>query len=406
MKVPKLVNNLVLTGCFIINTVGAVAQQTFKYAAVLQKADSSAFYRIALLPSVLAKCNADLSDIRIIDSHNKFVPYIFGYQLPVKNQASFVTLPQIGRVTETDTTSIFVVENTGKFTINQLYLQFRNTAVQRTVDLSGTDDTKKWYAIKEDFNLTDAEAGNDGTFKQLLNFPASNYHYFKITINHKNREAIAILQAGIYKQQAVAPVYVPLPAPGFFQTDSAAGSHLHIRFNDSYAINKLHLSVSGTKYFKRAVSIYQLTGNRSELIYDGEINSAAAPDMTFSVKAKAIDLYITNGDNPPLKITGVNAYQLDQVLISYLEKGQQYQLLFNDAKAKAPDYDLKFFTDSLQSSIASLTYGKAVNNPLYHTKKLIAKRSMPVWTIWAAIIIALIVLGLLTLKMAREIEKK
>jgi len=51
------------------------AQQTFKYQAELPRVEADGFYQIDLKPELIAKCQANLDDIRILNQNlNKKVP--------------------------------------------------------------------------------------------------------------------------------------------------------------------------------------------------------------------------------------------------------------------------------------------------------------------------------------------
>jgi len=62
------------TSCF--------AQKTFKYESAINKISQDGFYKIYLSPEVIARSMADLSDLRIVSSKGKFVPYAIGTELP------------------------------------------------------------------------------------------------------------------------------------------------------------------------------------------------------------------------------------------------------------------------------------------------------------------------------------
>jgi len=409
MQQPNKIKQLSLTLLFAINVTCLFAQQTFKYRAVIQKVDTSGFYTMPLTPDILAKCQTGLADIRLFDQNGKFVPYIFGDQLPVKDQSNFIVFPQINTTPSTDTVTTFIIQNKAQFTISGLYIKLRNTAVHRTVNLSGSDDLQKWYAIEE--NLVLAESGstnnNHGIYEQALNFPASTYRYFKIQVNNQHKDAVAILQAGIYKRQFVDARYSQIPTPVFIQKDSAKISRIIIRFNEPYPVNKIQLDIVSQKFYKRRVDIYIKTGEQFELLENTEISSSTTVvNLPFSVKTKVIKLDVFNEDNLPLFIKAVHAYGLAQRLIGYLEKGQQYQLLFGDLTASAPNYDLKFFADSLQRNLSQEKTGVIENNPLYQPKQTKKDYHLPAWAIWIAIMAVILVLVLLTLKMIQEVNKR
>lgn len=412
MNLIKMNKQFFLTLTFLLSVSGVFAQQTFRYQAVLPKVEADGFYRVDLSPELIAGAQANLGDIRILNQNKQFLPYIFGNQPVFKDQRNFIAFPRLKTLAEVDTVTTFIVENAAHLTINQLSLQLRNASVQRNVNLSGSDDLKKWYAIKENISLEEAvsnEPGN-GTYQQQLNFPSSSYRYLRIQINNENKEPVAILQAGIYRQQSIPPVYVQLKKPLIQQRDSAQVSYITVRFNAPYQLNKLYLEMAGQKYYKRNIRVYAVNQKEKTLVADTSISTSAVPNLYFSAKTNHLALEIVNGDNPPLVLNKVNGYQLSQSLISYLEKGQDYKILFGDEKANAPDYDLKFFGDSLQQELKPLNYQLISANPLYQKpqeKSKVAKGDgIPGWVIWAAIIIVAALLGFLTFKMTQEVSKR
>ncbi|MBK0380702.1 hypothetical protein [Mucilaginibacter segetis] len=402
-------NKLLLTLVIVLNSINVVfAQHTFKYRAVLPKPDTAGFYQINLPPAVIAKSKYDLSDLRILDGQGKFVPYVFGDLLKRNYRDSFISFPQIVPASQPDTVTTYIAENKLRSTINGLILKMRNTSVQRMVSVLGSDDMTRWYAITEDAQLGSAVPGNnaDGNYEQLLNFPASTYHYFKIQVNNRQKAPVAILEAGIYKLQQVNPEYTALKGLTFTQKDSGNISSVHIRLSNAYTINKIHFDIAVTKFFKRAIAIYAVENQNRTFLGDTVISSAGGNDLYFSARAKQIELEIQNEDNPPLAFENITAYQLNQSLVAYLNKADTYQLLFGDSTAMKPFYDLGYFADSLHLQIPLLTTGKITPNPLYQRKIADSEQHVPKWLIWAAILIVVTILAVLTYKLTKEIGKR
>jgi hypothetical protein len=151
MRPKQRMNKAVyLTGLFCVLLLSASAQKNFKYQAALPKIDSTGFYRISLQPALVAKAKADLSDIRITDAKGNFIPYIQAGSLPQKDQKSFVVFNQVDARLSTDTGTTFIVENKTGLALDRLWIKLQNTAVQRKVNLAGSDDLKQWFAIQED----------------------------------------------------------------------------------------------------------------------------------------------------------------------------------------------------------------------------------------------------------------
>jgi len=384
----------------------ASAQRTFKFQAAINKVDSTGFYKIGLSPAFVAKCNIDLSDVRIIDEKGHFVPYISFDNLPVRSEAQFREFPAVCIKSKADTGTTFVVENKETELVNRLWVKLRNTAVQRTINLYGSDDLKRWFAIEEEIPLQEAVADSDGTYLQALSFPASNYHYLKLLVNDKNKAPLKFLEAGVYTtEQPLESRYFPISGTSFVKRDSNRITYIKILLNDKFLVNKITLNITSPKYYKRDASVYETTGYGLQLVSNAELNANRNTPLLIAAKTDQLELQIANGDNRPLEIKNIQVAQAEQYIVSYLEAGKTYKLLTGDLKATAPEYDLKFFADSIDRNIPEMGEGLLVTNSLYDVQPAKAKKEYPA-IIWAAIVIALMLLSALTWKMVGEVNRK
>ncbi len=398
-------NSIALTALFCGLMLSASAQKTFKYGAALPKVDSTGFYRISLQPGFVAKAKSDMADIRIADAKDNFVPYIQAGSLPLKDQKSFVVFTPVDARLASDTGTTYAVENKTGLPLDRLWIRLQNTAVQRKVNLAGSDDLKQWFAIQEDIPLQEAVQNSEGTYMQSLSFPASSYRYLKILVDDKRKTPIKFLQAGIYTEYARTLAYTPIPGLKYTRADSNKTTYISIKLDDNYQVNKLHLNITAPKYFKRSITIYQIIGDYKEAVVEAELNSTKNNDLLFAAKAKELLVQISNGDNQPLSISGINASQSDEYIISYLEGKQNYRMLAGDSTAQAPEYDLKFFADSIKDNIPTISHEPVVKNNVIVQPPVKAGRDYTV-LIWVAIAASLGLLLMLTLKMTKEVSKK
>jgi len=403
MRLPKKTKLSVFLTLLACTAVQALAQPKFKYKAAVNAVNTNRFYSIKLQPALTAKCQPSLADIRLVDEKGKVVPYLPGNALPLKQQVNYKELPRVIATTAKDSLSFYIAENKDGLSIDRLWIKLRNTAVNRTVNLLGSDDLQHWFAIKEQINLQQTVAGNAGTFEDLLAFPASNYRYFKIQVNNNKLAPIHLLQAGIYSQkEAVAPAYELLPKASFVQENKVNATLINITLNDFYRIDKMDLQFTGTQYYKRQIEIYELNGKQKTWIKSTQVSSANNCEITLSGKAKQLQLLILNGDNPPLTLNELQFYQLPQSLVAYLEKQHRYQLQFGNDQLTAPQYDLQFFADSIGQQLPVVEHQAAF--PVTYKPTIEKQNAVPVWLLWVAGAIALFVLLWLTLKMTKEVS--
>jgi hypothetical protein len=228
-----------------------------------------------------------------------------------------------------------------------------------------------------------------------------------------------VLKEGVVPGDTGADVYVATPDPVFQQKDSSnRHSYITLRYREAYRIDKLTLGVRDPALYKRTVRVY-----------DGEADPiAAAPVAVISidpnshsfyipaVKSRRLVIDIANADNTPLVISRVETAQRTQYLLTYLQAGLSYRLLAGNAQTGPPEYDLKYFVDSLTreplvlvpgslqpvSNVAPAAppppAGKDLHNP--------AGGDHPGILLWSIITLVLLLLIYLSVKLAKAIPKK
>jgi hypothetical protein len=394
----------VLFGC-VIKTVDA--QLAFKYKAELENVHAAGFYEIVLLPSVTAKLQPGFQDIRIINAEGKQVPFMMqsDVHLPVR-YTSLKELPILSNKKETDKLTHVIIENKLNIPINSLVLFIKNTEATRNVTIAGSDNNREWYVIKEEVSLKNLFTERADSVAQEVRFPNSNYRYFKLIIHGTDVLPVNIIRVCT---QGDGPNlntnYIPLPNPSVEQKDSSDHfSYVTIRFDDLYPINKLNLKVSGSKFFRRTLHIYNKNSS-SNNIGPLLLSSNTSPVYSLNIKTNQVLLKISNEDNPPLKITEVSAFQVKWHLLTWLEKDSGYKIVFGDSMARAPDYDLGFFKDSITSKPLSLTYNAPKKNTIAEQKETTNIFSSKT-VMWGVIGVVLSILLFFTFRLTKDISSK
>jgi len=377
--------------------------KNFKYQASIQKVDSSGVYRIEISPDLIAKSREDLSDIRIADNTDKFIAYALSDKILLNYQERFIDFPEVVSDQTTDTATGYIAQNKDLLDVSHLGLKLKKTEVSRTVNLTGSDNLKDWFAIKENIPLEEAEQGSGTDYDQVLSFPNSNYRYFKIQVNGKNKTPVKILQVGVDTTGINQPVFVALPDVKFIKTDTGKISHIVIKFDQTYQINKIHLGISSPKYYNRRVVVYDIKKKAINPLIDTTISSGGSQDLLISAKTKQLRVDIFNEDDNALTIKSINVFQLKEYLISYLEKGKDYKIYTGDISLHKPLYDLSFLNNIDFNQLAGVSQSAIVKNPSYLIPGNPVVKDHTV-LLWLSIIIALILLSFLTIKMTKEIK--
>jgi len=376
----------------------------FEYRAAIQKIDTSDVYKIELQPTLIAKCTEKgLYDIRLIDNHGKYVAYTISNGISSENQSDYIDFPATMPKSTSDT--VYIAENVKHLNISQLWLKLRNTIVDRSINLEGSDNGKQWFAIKENINLQPARYEDKLDYEQMLTFPESNYRYFKIQITGKNKVPVKIVSSGVYVNRSANTEYSQLPPAKFSIKNKEKVTSIFVQFDQPYLINKLHLEITAPKFYRRKATVYDQDAKDAILTEDVLLGSSGTQDIPVSAKTRRVRIDIANGDDNPLTIKSVSAWQQKLFAVSYLEKGKDYHILAGDSSAQEVSYDLTFFDAKPLSAMRIINHSEIEKNPAYATAQPVVKRNFTL-LLWIAIVTVLILLSFLTWKMVSEINAK
>lgn len=385
----------------------------FKYSVQLNSVKETGFYSIPITPELGSYLKTDLSDLRIIDENKQAVPYII--DMPLERRIHDVVLlfdQKIINKTTIGSKTTIIIENPDIQGLSNFSFELKNAAAERTGSLSGSDNNKDWFVILDSFILQASGEYTKSTHSQLINFPASNYKYFRLTINNEEKKPLNIIKIGSTMapslMDSTEQAFFKNPSPAFLQKDTNQYSLLTIAFSRPFQINKVQLSFTGQAFYKRKAKFFtKLNGSLSSTWYSREEHNIVISSDNFSgysipiIKADTIYLLIENGDNPPLKVSYVSTEVVTRNIIAQLEKDKFYSLLLDNRDAVKPEYDLEQFKDSITNytpvgikSIAPLVQIEADNKEPPNKQ----------W-IWPVIIVVLAILSFLTWKLTTDIKK-
>jgi hypothetical protein len=405
---------ILLTIVLLVLTEATSMAQTYAAEAVLEPVSKDGFYNISLIPGMSRFINPEFSNIRIMDRQGREVPYIVGVDETKNTGSEFMEYAIEQKVYFKDSCTVVVLANRSQSAITNISLVIKNAAVVKQATLAGSDDKKTWYALKDIFQLGYINNPDGIAEVEIVDFPKSNYPYYRLVIDDRNSAPLNILKTGYYTSTVAAGVkYINVPSPHLNQKNDTAKkrSYVTVSFDTLYFIDKVRWNISGLPYYLRQATLYtereRLTkkGKKEkflEYIGDLQLNSRQE-NVQFirTVKTDNLLLEIANDDNPPLEIRGVECFQIGRHLTSWLSGHTEYWLKFGTDELNAPVYDLEFFKDSIPSDpgfvkagvVSRIKLGSASTQQSFFSTRAY---------IWAAIIVVIIFLGFMSLKMIRE----
>lgn len=384
--------------------------QDFVAKGALDSIRQDGFYKVLLTPGDAAYINRTFSNIRILDSSNTEVPYLFTEEKPVYLLHQFKEYAILERKQITGNQTIIKLHNPSQSSIDNISLLIKNAEVRKQARLSGSDDGLTWFAVKEKFWL--APINNTSSVNELrgIEFPLTNYTYYQLELSDSNSAPINILKAGYYDVSKSHGVFSQITdSVSVTTTTKDKKTFVHIKFKHAQFIDKLEFNFSGSQYFQRHGSLTESKTRRvkkkeelyDQWITDFTIRSAQTTVINLNgLQTTNLTLTIENGDNPPLQPGLITAWQLNRHLVAWLKKDNTYTVQFGDQHQTVPDYDLGYFRDSIPA-----------NTPIIHIENIQRAEQKAVATdtiftsktiIWLAIGAVIVLLGFMSMKLVRE----
>lgn len=382
----------------------------FKWKTQIDSVTKSDFYKILLSPNVISGAKSDYSDLRILDSRHKEVPYLFVSENHVTEQTAFKQYKIVeNKYLPKQAITRIVIHNQDRSTISNFVLQIRNTEIEKEITLKGSDDHNNWFIIKRNFPVLSSISKGNTSELRIIDFPKSNYEFFEITLNDKRKDPLQIMTVGYYDSKINEGLYTEITTPTVHQSNSVKlkKSFVRLTFNEAYEIDRFDLTIKEPDFYMRNCIVGRYnTYNRKkvfETINSFVITSGKLTIWNFNgLKTNELIIEIDNADNNPLQITAVNAYQLSKYLISNLKAGEKYELFYGNEKIASPNYDLQYFTDKIPKDILVLKTNRIVRLP--KPASLILPAFFTKTYIWLALVLVIALLGWLSIKITREMK--
>jgi hypothetical protein len=402
--------NLLTSGLLVL-LIPAYAQE-FKATGTLEKPTADGFYKIYLSPAEAQYTATRFNNIRILDSKNAEVPYIFTEEEPVYLQQQFIEYEILEKKLVARAYTSIKLHNPTQAPIDNISLLIRNAEVLKSARLSGSDDGETWFAVKDKFTLN--AISNPTSVNELrgIEFPLTNYTFYLLEISDSTSTPINILKAGYYDVATTNGIYTELTEDAMSLTTETKNkrTYFNLKFNSLQAIDKVELSLTGSPFFQRSGVVTTKQGRAGKKgteqydvpLQDFIVRSGQTTVINFSrLKVNDLTFCIENGDNPALALKKVTAYQLNRYLVAWLKKDEIYSVRFGADNQAAPTYDLEHFRDSIPAKVQVLRI-----NDLRPVGVAAATKPTTIFTsktlIWIAIGAVIILLGYMSLKLVRE----
>ena len=379
----------------------------FRYKTALPEMDRDDFYAIDLPYSVLGKSQADFADIRILDNETQQeIAFAIKENFAKNVKSEFIPFPIS---VEKQGKSTNVIIETDSVNTSYFRLKIKNADVNKTATLQGSNDRQNWYGVKDKFLLTNNYDRNKPETIIDIDFPMSDYQYYKLTLNDSLSAPLNILAVGLdfltMTSLSREIQFLQLPIAGQTITTKDKNTEIGLVFDDKFLVSKLELYISNPPYFSRQVQVFlpaqqKIMRNRkrkTEYVYARDffttIISSQENERVFTIdynhRTDTLLLSINNGDDQALTIDSIKAFTKSVYLVAFLQKGKSYSLVYGDSLAVLPCYDLTF-ADNLPEKMIHIMPLKTVEktgNPAEKQSSSAFLNFMKTYGLWAIILL-------------------
>lgn len=384
------------------------AQQS-RWSTPLPSVGAKGLHAIVLTPELLGASRADLGDLRLLDSAGNDVPYVLRSMAEVPSP-EFVTYPLIEN-TAYDQYTLVELERPADRVLEGLSIWIRPLEDQKRLRVTGSDDRKHWFMVKDDHLAMQGAFGSPPRQLLLLRLPPTDYKYLRIQMNDSLTPPMQVMGVGHFEGAVVEPRYVTSGKVEWSQRDSASLSVIRVRGPHQLLIDRLRYAVSDTgNYFRRCTlrtwsERLEGRGKRRHTVREERIVASfmigSDRDPFADIPAERLDsfdLVIDNGDDRPLHFTELEFSAQEQVMLAQLDPGMRYRITTGDPSLAPPRYDMAYFEQpapmgTIKAGALEALPMEAAATPLFDPSQ---------WWLWTVIIALMAGMGWMAWRMLRK----
>lgn len=376
---------------------------------------SDTWHQIEFPNDLFGHAQPDLSDLRIFgikaNGDTLEAPYVLDWPASERLLPSeeFTIINQSRR----QQTFYATLSTSSSEPLNQIRLDFGNANFDWRVRLEGSQDQQEWFQILEDYRLLAFQDQGQRYRFATLNFPMSNYRYYRLSI--PATEEVRLQKAYYIQGKTVQPDYRSYPIAGqrIEENKDRQRTEIQIDLPWPVPVSSLELPVLDSLDFYRPLRIELLTDSTKtekgwtfhySEVHRGILSSLEPPVFRFSTtRSRSIRVYINHADNAPLRLGTVLPKGLPPTLSVRFAEPADYFLLYGKSDALPPHYDLARFVSQIPEDLSLLNLGPEVRlQP--NTQEKGPLFAHPAW-LWAVMILVIGLLGWFSLKMLKQAEQ-
>jgi hypothetical protein len=400
--------------------------QHFSNKAKVNPATDNAFYKININADVVAFCNNQLQDLRLFDNDGTEIPYLLNKEHLYEQHTTFSTYSF--NQTKDGHKDIIIVENKNRDSIGQFLFEMKNADASRLIRISGSDNKDNWFVVRDSFYFESYGDNNATMIKKSLQFPKTDYGFYKIEISNNNNESpLNIIRIGNNNNATIPAIFQRVNGVSYTVVDSNKSTFIHFKIKPGNKIDRLAFTIDAPEMFLRNVIIKKFIASDYYSGYSGSasalkkqarnyqpvtmnaelsstyVNNIDCSDFLGNEKYDSFIVQVINKDDVPLHFKSIEAYQLSTTITAKLDKGKTYFLYFGDSLLTAPSYDLVYFNKNIPVDIKSIDVQSVQSKQQEDKDEYNGNKDKMI--VWIGLGLAGITILLLTMNMMKKMNK-
>lgn len=395
----------ILIATLLFHAVQLNAQENnWSYRRKLEMVQESTWHFVTVPSDMFSKISPSFNDLRLfnIGKDTIEIPYIVRIQ-ETETTSESATLPVLNE-SRKDGDYYITFINSGK-TLNQLSLQFEESNYFATVKIQGSQNNRQWFDIADGQKIFSVNNAYESyTYNQLV-FPASNYDYFRVTI--QSQTELNFIRGGFQRQTTTAGNYRTINHRHTVRHNKKSKQTIiDVTFDHLQPVSKIALAIPSSSDYYRSASVEIMRDSvktekgwieNFQNVYNGYVTSIHPNEIEFDYQlAAAARIVINNLDNVPLEISNIKVEGPVVELVASLSPGDIF-LYYGNASANKPLYDLEHFTQNIPTILNAAPLGKEEHllEDREQPSGLLESKAM----LYVLMIVVIVVLGFFTLRM-------
>ncbi len=344
---------------FLLAALGAVAfaanlpaaWRSWRFSRAIDSRNYSGPAEIAIPVDLFSRSQNHLSDLRLIDENGSEIPYVLSVERadnplvrssPAKlHENSFVPGQFTQIILEVQTDSLF--HNTVR--VDTPEADFMNW-----VEVAASDDTRLWRIVKERTPISRfRKEGLEGN--QTIHYSDTSARFLRLRIQEPAYQ-FPVTSVQVLAYETREPERTPVPAQ--FQMDSSAPAGM-TRWTADLQTNAIPITelafTTATPEFFRPLRLSTSSDGKEWLMQAGgeiyryklgnTLEESLRVRFSESSGARFWRAEVLNGNNTPLSDVTLSLLMAPRKILFQAMPQRIYRLLYGNAKAAAPQYDLQ-----------------------------------------------------------------